>query len=106
MTTVVSVGKGQNQANNGKVVHFVTGNVTNPALLGINANRIFVCAGTPVEIVVTDSTGTPRNSPKTGGVSCTSSGCTIANIQSTQRYTSSSADGKDKDGMQIVVSTE
>jgi hypothetical protein len=102
VATVVTAGKGQKQSNNFKVVHFITGNVTNPASLSITANKVFVCRGTSVDIVVSDSTGVARNSRKTSGMSCTSAGCTIDNVVKTQRYTSVSADGKDKDGIQIV----
>jgi hypothetical protein len=83
------------------VAHFITGNIVAPATLGIKTSKIEVCRGTSVSIAITDSTGVPTNIPKTGLISCNSSGCSATNIQSTLRYNSTSADGKDKDGMTL-----
>jgi hypothetical protein len=72
----------------------------------VDANKIFVCKDTNVSIAITDTSGTPNVRARTEGISCTPTGCTILNIQTRQRYKSTSADSKDKDTIQIRVEDE
>jgi hypothetical protein len=81
------------------------GNIINAQLLKTNATRIPVCEGTEVSIFTFDTTGEPSNTISGsvgGGISCDSSGCTVASIQGTVKYVSRSADGKDTDRITIL----
>ena len=103
VTTIYTLGKGQSAANNSKVSHAITGNIVNPGLLKFTANRIRVCRGTSVTVSVFDTTGGATNTARTGGISCNTLGCTVTNLQATEKYISRSADGKDTDRMTFVV---
>ena len=97
---ITSIGKGQSPSNNPKVVHMITGNIVDPGSLKDTAHRIPVCAGTVVNAVVTDLTGTPTNSAG-GSLTCDSAGCSgVVNV--TEKYKSVSSDGKDTDRMTLL----
>ena len=109
MYTIYTIGKGQSATNNVKVVHQITGNIIDPVgLCGLangscTANRIPVCAGTEVNIAVTDSTGTPTNTNDGKGViSCDASGCFVGAVNVTEKYKSVSFDGKDTDRISLL----
>jgi hypothetical protein len=100
VTRIVTIGKGQSPTNNPKVSHAITGNIVDPGSLKQTAHRIPVCAGTAVNIAVTDETGTPINTAD-GGLSCDSAGCSgMVNV--TEKYKSVSSDGKDTDRMTLL----
>jgi len=94
------MGKGQSPSNNAKVSMCITGNIVEPDQLGTTAHRIPVCAGTEVNVVVTDVTGTPSVSAS-GGLSCDSTGCTGV-VDVTEKFDVTSADGKDTDRMTLI----
>jgi hypothetical protein len=97
---ITTIGKGQSPSNNPKVVHMITGNIVDPDPLKDTAHRIPVCAGTVVNAVVTDSTGTPTNTAG-GSLTCDSAGCSgVVNV--TEKYKSVSSDGKDTDRMTLL----
>ncbi|MBW1843441.1 MAG: hypothetical protein JRE38_11450 [Deltaproteobacteria bacterium] len=100
VTRIVTVGKGQSPTNNPKVSHAITGNIVDPGSLKETAHRIPVCAGTEVNIAVSDETGTPTNTSD-GALSCDSAGCSgVVNV--TEKYKSVSSDGKDTDRMTLL----
>jgi hypothetical protein len=99
-TMICTIGKGQSPSNNAKVSMCVTGNIVDPAALRDTAHRIPVCAGTEVNVVVTDGTGTPTVSAS-GGLSCNSAGCT-GMVKGSEKFTATSADGKDVDRMTFI----
>jgi len=100
VSKIVTIGKGQSPSNNPKVTHTIFGNIVNPGSLGDTAHRIPVCAGTEVNAVVTDATGTPVNTAG-GSLSCNSAGCSgVVNV--TEKYKSVSSDGKDTDRMTLL----
>jgi hypothetical protein len=101
--TVSTIGNGSTAAKNFKVKHFISGNIGGADEIKMDASNVSVCRGTEVNIVVTDDTGTPTVNALSAGISCTSSGCTIPNMQSKQRYRAIAEDGKDKDLMQFFV---
>ena len=97
---ICTLGKGQSPSNNSKVSTCITGNIVEPSQLGSTAHRIPVCAGSEVNVVVTDATGTPTVSAG-GGLSCNSAGCTgVVNV--TEKFKVNSADGKDTDRMTLL----
>jgi hypothetical protein len=100
VVTVVTIGKGQSPSNNPKVVHSILGNIVDPGSLKETAHRIPVCEGTEVNIVVTDTTGTPINSAD-GSLTCNSAGCSGV-VTVTEKYKSVSSDGKDTDRMTLL----
>jgi hypothetical protein len=100
--TIHTIGKGQNAANNNKVIHAITGNIVDPTSLGTTAHRIPICAGTPVSIAVSDSTGAPKNQAQTAGIVCNPAGCTVASLLAKDKYISRSRDGKDTDRMTLL----
>jgi hypothetical protein len=78
----------------------ITGNIVDPGRLGPTAHRIPVCAGTDVNVVVADVTGTPTVSAG-GSLSCNSAGCTgVVNV--TEKFKVVSFDGKDTDRMTLL----
>jgi hypothetical protein len=106
---MTTIGKGQSAANNAKVVHSITGNIVDPiGLCGTEngtctAHRIPVCAGTEVNVAVTDSTGIPTNTNIGKGViSCNALGCSVGAVNVTEKYKSASADGKDTDRISLL----
>ena len=100
VTRIVTIGKGQSPTNNPKVSHAITGNIVDRDWLRETAHRIPVCAGTEVNIVVTDMTGTPTNTTD-GSLTCDSAGCSgVVNV--TEKYKSVSSDGKDTDRMTLL----
>ena len=100
--TIVTIGNGANATNNFKVKHFITGNIAGMRPDRVDAHRISVCRGTNVSVVVTDDTGIPIVTAESIGIACTPTGCTITNLQSTQRYRARSADTRDQDIMTII----
>jgi hypothetical protein len=100
VTRIVTIGKGQSPTNNPKVSHAITGNIVDPGSLKETAHRIPVCEGTVVNVVVSDSTGTPTNSAG-GSLTCDSAGCSGA-VDVTEKYKSVSSDGKDTDRMTLL----
>ena len=80
----------------------VTGKIIDPGLLKTTASRIPVCRGTRVNIFTFDTSGGPTNTALSNGISCDSSRCSVLNIQGTEKYISTSADGKDTDRMTLV----
>jgi len=98
--SITTIGKGQSPSNNPKLVHVITGNIVDPGSLRETAHRIPVCAGTVVNVVVSDSTGTPTNSAG-GSLSCDSAGCS-GTVNVTEKYKSVSSDGKDTDRMTLL----
>jgi hypothetical protein len=99
-TQICTIGKGQSPSNNAKVSMCVTGNIVDPAALRETAHRIPVCAGSEVDVRVTDVTGIPSVSAS-GTLSCSSAGCSGV-VQSTEKFTATSADGKDVDRMTFI----
>ena len=97
---ICTYGKGQGPSNNAKVSMCITGNIVEPGQIGPTAHRISVCAGTEVNVVVTDMTGTPSVSAS-GSLSCSSAGCTGV-VNGTEKFNVSSADGKDTDRMTLL----
>jgi hypothetical protein len=97
---IVTIGKGQSQANNAKVSHAITGHIIDPGSIGMTAHRIPVCAGTRVTSVVSDATGSPTNTAD-GGLACNSTGCSGI-VNSTEKYRSISADGSDRDSIAFI----
>jgi hypothetical protein len=66
---IVTIGKSQSPTNNPKVSHAISGHIVDPGSLKDTAQRIPVCAGTEVTIVVPVLAGTSINT--TGGnLSC------------------------------------
>jgi hypothetical protein len=55
-----------------------------------------------VEVITFDTTGGPINTAQSLGISCDSSGCSVPEIQGTEKYISRAADGKDTDRMTLV----
>jgi hypothetical protein len=100
VTKIITLGKGQSPTNNPKVRHEIVGNIVDPNSLGETAHRIPVCAGTEVNITVTDDTGTPTNTAG-GSLSCNSAGCS-GTVNVTEKYKSVSSDGKDTDRMTLL----
>ena len=100
VVTIHTIGKGQNAANNNKVIHSITGNIVDPTSLGTTIHRIPIC--TPVSIVVSDSTGVPKNQAQTAGIICGPAGCTVASLMAKDKYISRSRDGKDTDRMTLL----
>ena len=94
------LGQGDSGKHNFKVRHAIFGNVVGSPKIG--EHKIEVCEGTNVSISITDDTGTPFVTTSTTGISCVPTGCTINNIQETQRYRALSQDTKDKDNMFII----
>jgi hypothetical protein len=99
-TMICTIGKGQSPSNNAKVSMCVTGNIVDPAALRDTAHRIPVCAGSEVDVRITDVTGIPSVSAS-GTLSCSSAGCSGV-VQSTEKFTATSADGKDVDRMTFI----
>jgi hypothetical protein len=99
--TVITTGGTGNASNDFKVKHFITGNVVDPNELKSSASKIEVCRGTNVSIAIVDDTGTPTVVENSLGISCTSGGCTILDIQSKQQYRAFSEAGDDKDRITI-----
>jgi hypothetical protein len=99
---VMSLGGGQSKTNNAKVMHLIVGNIIDPTSLGAKVSKLTVCRGSSVSVTVTDSTGTPSNTPNSPGIVCNSSGCVAANITAKVKYISRSTDGKDTDRMTIL----
>lgn len=97
---ICTIGKGQSPSNNAKVSMCITGNIVEPDQLGATAHRIPVCAGSEVNVVVTDATGTPTVSAS-GGLSCNSAGCAGVVVES-EKFTAISADGEDTDRMTLL----
>jgi hypothetical protein len=102
VTTVSTLGNGNFSENNFKVQHHITGNI-DPLAVAMDTNKVSVCRGTSVSIVITDETGMPNVRAESSGISCEGSECSITNIQSKQRYRARSSDRKDTDNMQIQV---
>ena len=102
VATIHTIGKGQAPAENPKVAHAITGNIVDPSSVGYTADRIRVCAGSSVTIAVSDATGTPTNTSSTAGISCSASGCKVAEITEMQEYVSRSADGNDTDRITLL----
>ncbi len=100
VTSIITIGKGQSPTNNPKVSHQIVGNIVDPDSLGETAHRIPVCAGTEVNIAVTDETGTPTNTAD-GSLSCNAAGCSGL-VSVTEKYKSVSSDGKDTDRMTLL----
>jgi hypothetical protein len=98
----MTLGKGQSSSNNSKVVNFITGNVIDPGSLGETAHRIPVCAGSRVDIAVSDSTGTPTLTANSSGISCIESACVVEAIAEKQKYIARSSDGKDTDRITLL----
>jgi hypothetical protein len=99
---ISTIGKGQSPTNNPKVRNFITGNIVDPLSLGEKASRIPVCAGSSVEINVTDTTGTPIVTENSDGIRCTGSTCVVTMIGATEKYIARSSDGKDTDRMTLL----
>ena len=97
---ICTMGKGQSPSNNAKVSMCITGNIVEPYQLGTTAHRIPVCAGSEVNVVVTDTTGTPTVSAS-GGLSCNSAGC-AGMVNESEKFKAISADGKDTDRMTLL----
>jgi hypothetical protein len=95
VTRITTIGKGQSPTNNAKVSHTIFGHIVDPGALTDTAHRIPVCAGTEVNVAVTDSTGSPTNSAD-GSLSCDANGCTGV-VRVTENFKAVSADGKDTD---------
>ena len=100
MAEITTKAKGQNPANNPKVIHTIKGNIVDPGSLGDTAHRIPVCAGTEVISVVTDATGTPTNIAN-GTLSCDAGGCSGV-VDATEKYRSISEDGQDRDSITFI----
>ena len=99
VTDIFTIGTGQTATNNPKVSHIIIGNIVDPDSLESTADRIPVCAGTFVTVVVTDVTGTPTITAG-GSLLCDSAGCTgVVNV--TEKYKAVSFDGKDTDRMTL-----
>jgi hypothetical protein len=97
---ICTLGKGQSPSNNAKLSTCVTGNIVDPAALSDTAHRISVCAGSEVDVRITDVTGMPSVSAS-GTLSCSSAGCSGV-VQSTEKFIATSADGKDVDRITFV----
>ncbi len=106
MTTIITTGGSGSESKDFKVKHFITGNVVDPTELKVSASKLDVCRGTNVSITIVDDTGTPTVVEQSPGISCTSGGCTVLDIQSKQRYRAFSQDGDDKDKITINVSDD
>jgi hypothetical protein len=106
VVTINTTAKSNSPVNNTKVIHAITGNIVDAATVKSNAQRIPVCAGTVVNMIVTDVTNPPtnraQNTANSAGIECFNFGCQIFNIQETQKYISRSSDGKDTDRMTIL----
>jgi cysteine-rich repeat protein len=100
--TIVTAGKSNSPTNNAKVMHFITGNIVDPSSLRVDAHRIPICEGTAVSIAVMDTTGAPLSTATSAGINCNASGCTVSNLQATEKYISRSADGTDTDRMTLL----
>jgi len=100
VTQICTMGKGQSPSNNPKVSMCITGNIVEPDKLGVTAHRIPVCAGTDVDVVVADQTGTPTVSAG-GELSCNSAGCAGV-VHVTEKFKVVSFDGKDTDRMALL----
>jgi hypothetical protein len=99
---IVTLGKGQSASNNAKVVSAIRGNVVSPASLGETAHRIRVCAGTRVEVTVTDSTGSPTITAASGEIICGGGACIVETIDEKAKYVARSSDGKDTDRITLL----
>jgi V8-like Glu-specific endopeptidase len=99
---IPTLGKGQSPSNNPKVVNFVTGHIVDPNSLGEKVHRIPVCAGTRVDVRVTDTTGSPVVTENSDGISCTGSTCVVTNLGATEKYIARSSDGKDTDRIALL----
>ena len=98
----MTLGKGQSPSNNPKVVSSITGNIVDPSSLKETAHRIPVCAGTRVDIEVTDTTGVPTVTENSQGITCTGSSCVVMMIGATEKYIAVSSDGKDTDRITLL----
>ncbi len=103
--SLVTIAKGQSQANNLKVSHLITGNIVDPDALcpasgPCTAHRIPVCAGTEVRTAITGSIDN-RNVGK-GTLSCDPAGCQVGAIEVTEKYRSISHDGRDADRITLL----
>jgi hypothetical protein len=97
---IVTLAKGQSPSNNPKVSHAITGHIIDPVSLGDTAHRIDVCAGTWVNVSITDTTGMPTNTAD-GSLSCNLTGCS-GTVNVKEKYQSISADGKDRDTITLL----
>jgi hypothetical protein len=99
-TTFVTKAKGQKPSNNAKLTHTIRGNIIEPGSLSETAHRIPVCAGTEVTSTITDTTGTPTNTTS-GSLDCSPARCAGV-VNETEKYRSTSEDGKDKDSITFL----
>ena len=97
---VVTIAKGQSPTNNAKLVHTIRGHIIDPNSLGASAHRIEVCSGTEVSASVSDTSGSPSNTAS-GSLQCTTDGCQ-GQVNVTEKYQSTSADGRDKDSITFI----
>jgi len=100
LSVVVTQAKGQSPTNNAKVTHRITGHIIDPGSLGETAHRIRVCAGSEVQSVVTDATGSATNSAS-GSLRCNTTGC-AGFVHETEKYQSISEDGRDRDAITFI----
>jgi hypothetical protein len=99
--TIYTIGKGQSPSNNPTLSHAITGNIVDPGSLGDTASRIPVCAGTQVNVVVTDQSGNNPAITAGGSLSCNPTGCSGV-VDVTEKYKAVSTDGKDTDRMTLL----
>jgi len=97
---IITIAKGQSPTNNAKLVHTIRGHIIDPNSLGASAHRIEVCSGTEVSASVSDTSGSPINTAS-GSLQCTTDGC-HGQVNVTEKYHSTSADGRDKDSITFI----
>jgi hypothetical protein len=108
LTAVTTIGKGQGQNQNQKVSHEIRGHVIRPDSVGPRDNRVRVCVGSSVRILVTDTTGGPViDLPANSALSCMSGpgpgqATCMGPVSNRQRYRARSQDGGDIDRMTVL----
>jgi hypothetical protein len=100
LTQVVTIAKGQSSKDNPKVSHSITGHIVDPGSLDSRAHRIEVCAGTRVNAVVSDTTGTPTNTA-VRNLACDATGCSGI-VDVSEKYQTISQDGRDRDSISFI----
>lgn len=105
VTTVCTSGGQGSPEDNLKVTHCLTGNIINPFDVMHNAPRVSVCVGSSLSVTVSDATGTPKTTIKSGPLETNGSTTVSGVITERSSFESVSSDGKDTDRMTIDPGT-
>ena len=111
LTSILTLGKQDTKkttetpVDNGNLTHFITGFIVDAVSLSVTADKIKVCKGTNVFVVITDAIGMPQTLKTKGQLSCSLNArggtCTGTNIDKGGKYEVTSFDGTDKDKIEI-----